>query len=504
MSWSDFTNPVLRFAQLPSVIDNLLHAQPQPVVPPPQVVAPPVTLAAPVELPYSPHVPVPAQVKPEQPFSEQLAGQQPQKEIDTALAELSSDVYETTNTGAAGWTRLTPDQLTNLKGPDGKPAGIDPASLDVDGSGFRAAVYTNGDGQYVVAFAGTNGFNPLGDGDIANDVGQGLGFNTSQYKQAVALAKEAEAAFGDNVVFTGHSLGGGLASTAALATGNTAVTFNAAGLSNDTLRDLGFTPHEARSQAEDGQIRRYNVDGDPLTGAQQGVELINGMPDAVGYELNLAHPGGWANPATAHGTDTVIEAMKTQTPTPTPSIEDDELGLLDNAAETVSETGMDLLGDGLQEVVDLGVDAFNVGYDLGGDIDGVINNEYANGRYLDGTFKLAGDVTEGALNLTGDIVDGAFNLAGDTLQGAGELTGGLIRDVGEYVGLEGASDTVAGWVENSGEWLGARTDDLGNLAETAIDGLGTAAEATLDFAGDVTEGAVNVAKDVGSFLNPFD
>lgn len=501
MSWSDFANQAARFAQLPSVIDNLLRAQPQALPPPVQVVAPPVTVAAPVELPYSPHVPVPQ--TPAQSFSDQLAGQQPQKAVDTALAELSSDVYETSNTGAAGWTRLDAQQLADLKGPDGKPAGIDAATLDTS-SGFRAAVYTNGQGQYVVAFAGTNGF----DGDIIADAGQGLGIGTPQYKQAVALAKEAEAAFGDNVVFTGHSLGGGLASTAALATGNTAVTFNAAGLSNDTLRDLGFTPHDARSQAEAGQIRRYNVDGDPLTGAQQGVELINGMPDAVGYELNLDYPYDlpldMSNPLNAHGCATVIDAMKTQVPTPTASIEGDELGLLDRAAEDLSETAVDLLGDAGDEVGGLLVDGYNVGADFVGDVGDVFGNEYANGRYFDGSFKLTGDLAEGVLNFAGDTVDGAFNLAGDTLQGAGELTGGLIRDVGEYVGLEGASDTVAGWVEDGGEWLGARTDDLGNLAETAIDGLGTAAEATLDFAGDVTEGAVNVVKDVGSFLNPFD
>ncbi|MBX9401193.1 hypothetical protein K4L06_07690 [Lysobacter sp. BMK333-48F3] len=501
MSFPEFSNPLLRFAQLPGLIDQLLHQQQpqQPATPAPVVEQAP---AAPIELPYSPHAPVPkAETKP---LSEQLYGQQPQKEIDTALAELSSDVYDTQGKGAAGWTRLSPEQVSALKTPDGKPAGIDPNDLEVESSGFRAAIYTNGNGQYVVAFAGTNGFNPIGDGDIANDVGQGLGFNTSQYKQAVALAKEAEAAFGDNVVYTGHSLGGGLASTAALATGNTAVTFNAAGLSNDTLRDLGFSPHEARSQAEDGQIRRYNVDGDPLTGVQQSVEVLNGMPDAVGYELNLKHPEGWPNVLSAHGSATVIEAMKTQTPTPTESTEGDELGALDAMAETVSETGIDLLGDGIQEVVDLGVDAFNVGYDFGGDLDGVINNEYANGRYVDGTLKLAGDVTEGLLNLTGDVAEGAFDLTGDVLQGAGELSGGLVRDLGEYVGLEGAGDTVGGWLEDGGQWLGARAEDLGDISEAVIDGVGTVAEATFDVVGDVAEGTVNVVKDVGSFLNPFD
>src|SRR3546814_20059195 len=90
---------------------------------------------------------------------------------------------------------------------------------------------------------------------------------TQQYNPAVELAKEAEVAFGDgNVVFAGHSLGGGLASAAALSVDASAVTFNAAGLSNETLRDLGLNPNAARSElADSGQVRRYVVNGDPLT-----------------------------------------------------------------------------------------------------------------------------------------------------------------------------------------------------------------------------------------------
>lgn len=67
-----------------------------------------------------------------------------------------------------------------------------------------------------------------------------------------------------------------------LAMGEPGVTFNAAGLSDSTLRSLkpGKTPHAIRKElAGSGQIRRYNVEGALLTGLQ-GAMLT---PDAVGH-----------------------------------------------------------------------------------------------------------------------------------------------------------------------------------------------------------------------------
>jgi pimeloyl-ACP methyl ester carboxylesterase len=61
---------------------------------------------------------------------------------------------------------------------------------------------------------------------------QALGFKTYQYERALQIADAAHAYSGGNVIFVGHSLGGGLASAAAHRTGGRAITFNAAGLSN--------------------------------------------------------------------------------------------------------------------------------------------------------------------------------------------------------------------------------------------------------------------------------
>ena len=134
-------------------------------------------------------------------------------------------------------------------------------------------------------------FGPEG-ADIKANGGQALGLTTDQYQQAIVLAKRAVEAFGKgNVVFMGHSLGGGLASAAMLAMGEPGVTFNAAGLSDSTLRSLkpGKMPHAIRKElAGSGQIRRYNVEGALLMGLQ-GAMLAS---DAVGHELRLAASRG--------------------------------------------------------------------------------------------------------------------------------------------------------------------------------------------------------------------
>lgn len=109
------------------------------------------------------------------------------------------------------------------------------------------------------------------------------GADNGPISTAILLAKRAVKAFGKgNVVFMGHSLGGGLASAAMLTTGAPGVTFNTAGLSDSTLRSLkpGKTPHAIREElAGSGQIRRYNVEGALLMGLQ-GAMLAS---DAVGH-----------------------------------------------------------------------------------------------------------------------------------------------------------------------------------------------------------------------------
>lgn len=203
------------------------------------------------------------------------------KSLDMQMALISQDVYDPTSKGITGWSRLSDDQLTQ--------AGIDPASLEDPSTGFRAAIYQDANGDHVLAFAGSNDIK-----DWLNNAEQGLGLPATEYNQAVALATEAKAAFGNSLAITGHSLGGGLASIASLATDSAAVTFNASGLNDDTIQrlipdaDIGAL----KQQADNGLIRRYAIGGEILTSVQESTPL----PDAVGHKITLNDPDPVAKP----------------------------------------------------------------------------------------------------------------------------------------------------------------------------------------------------------------
>ncbi|MBC7991394.1 MAG: DUF2974 domain-containing protein [Luteimonas sp.] len=406
-----------------------------------------------------PQAPVPAGS-----FSDEVRGQLPQAGIDHDLALLSEDVYnaESTNRiGAGNWTRVQDADL---------PPGIStPRSSDA--TGFQAAIYTDGNGRYVLAFAGTD---PTSIPDWIANGGQGLGFETAQYRDAMALAQEASAEWGDNLVITGHSLGGGLASAAALATDSPAVTFNAAGLSDETLRSLNFTPNGAREVAADGLVRRYNVQNDILTGAQQGVSPL---PDAVGYELRLDNTYLIKDPIRAHLMPAVLRGLENGHVTPI------ETSPLDTALARPGEAVLDVAGNVIREGVGLVGDVASVATDLTSDVVDA-GRDLVNGRPVDAALSLTGDVVDAGLNLTGDIVDRSLNLAGDTVQASGNLVGGLVRDLGNAVGLDGAGRTVGGWIEDGSQWLGNGLDTAGTWVNEKLDTAGAWVSDQLDTAGD--------------------
>ncbi|CAI0889185.1 DUF2974 domain-containing protein [Serratia fonticola] len=228
---------------------------------------------------------------------------------DYSLALLAKDVYNLSGQGAEGFSRMSDNDLLSV--------GIDPASLLDTASGLQAGIYSNKQ-HYVLAFAGTNDMR-----DWLSNVRQATGYDDVQYNHAVAIAKNAKAAFGDGLVITGHSLGGGLAATAALATGSLAVTFNAAGVSDHTLNRFGINPAAAKQDAESGGIRRYSEQYDMLTGTQESTSLL---PDAIGHKITIANnetlsgTDAWRpskyfdRSMTAHGIDKVISSMAEQKP----------------------------------------------------------------------------------------------------------------------------------------------------------------------------------------------
>lgn len=136
-----------------------------------------------------------------------------------------------------GWSPATSAELLEL--------GIDPSTLHDAATGFDSTIYSNGHGGYIVSYAGStpDPLNPAsvdwfgGGGDYAAAFDVELTVAESrQAEQAADLAYLITIQAGkDNVVFTGHSLGGREAALASVATGARAVTFNPTGTTTEDL-----------------------------------------------------------------------------------------------------------------------------------------------------------------------------------------------------------------------------------------------------------------------------
>lgn len=463
----------------------------------------------------SPSLPTPPQSLPttgDGQFSDVAAGTVPQRDLDLQLAQMSNDSYTLqdadgvtgTKSGeelaAAGWDRLEPNG-DHLVDDNGNRVEIDPASLEDSASGFRASIYRNDAGQVVVAFAGTD---PSEMPDIGADAAQAFGLETTQYNKAVDLAKKAEVAFGDgNVVFTGHSLGGGLASTAALAVDATAVTFNSAAPSNDTLRDLGFSPNETRAELEDsGQIRHYIVDGDPLNLAQSGIPALPipvvgplSPPDAVGHTLRIELPEGMRPIIDSHGGGgdgtSYVEALRTNTPYASGS----EGNLVTDVIGHYGDFRLNALGTVAETLIGAGTDLVNETKETVADVKETIAGD---GSVIEKVTGVVGDVADGALDATGAVIDNVADGAGDLVQESSDFVGNLIRDGAKSIGRDGAGAFVARGVEGLGDLANAGLDALGNGADWVADKAGDVLEVVSDFAGSVTQTVVDGAVVVGT------
>lgn len=183
-----------------------------------------------------------------------------------------------------GYVELRDEDLLRL--------GIDPGLLKDDASGFGAAVYRGRDGNYVLAFPGTQ--------DLADWKAnlEGATGTTRQSEEAAAAAIAVVGSVGAaNVTLIGHSLGGRNAAIGGIATGARTLTFNAAGTSDaDIANALAVRDGKAwpGSNSPDliqraavlgektrllvsGQVTNHVLANDPLTLAQTVVSASSAV-----------------------------------------------------------------------------------------------------------------------------------------------------------------------------------------------------------------------------------
>jgi predicted alpha/beta-fold hydrolase len=163
-------------------------------------------------------------------------------------------------------------------------------------SGLQATLYYNAaKNQYVLAFKGTSQFEDW----RANS--QQAYTLTQQYQDAVDLARDMSHQYKNALTFTGHSLGGGLASAAALETGRNAITFNAAGISPNTATIYGWDLN-----APNTNVRSYYIPGEVLTNVQRNIAGWIRLK-RPGTQIALPVPSG--GKLKLHGMDSVLSAM---------------------------------------------------------------------------------------------------------------------------------------------------------------------------------------------------
>ena len=135
-------------------------------------------------------------------------------------------------------------------------------------TGYGAVLYENPQTQeYIYCFKGTD-FDSVVKDWITTNFAQGLTGLSLQHVNAARCARKLDELLQDkNLWFTGHSLGGGLASAATIATKNrVGYTFNAAG-----LNILGITVNQIFHGSKESRRRvfPYRIKGEILDGVQK-------------------------------------------------------------------------------------------------------------------------------------------------------------------------------------------------------------------------------------------
>ncbi|MCW2255392.1 hypothetical protein M2263_001483 [Providencia alcalifaciens] len=200
--------------------------------------------------------------------AEEFFGREPQSN-DYILGELAYGVYFSKWRSMYGIERLNHQQL--------KEIGINASLLRDKSTGFEANICRFND-LYIISFGGSNELI-----DIYADLRQGLGYFEPQYFQAINLTNLLYQAVSGKMVCTGHSLGGGLATFASIASQSPCIAFSSAGVSVNSLNQIGMDYNKVKKMADNGLVRFYVIRYDWLDLLQS----VKPIPPALGNKIMI-------------------------------------------------------------------------------------------------------------------------------------------------------------------------------------------------------------------------
>jgi hypothetical protein len=174
-----------------------------------------------------------------------------------------------------------------------RSAEVNMLDIRFSNQGFDAQLYHDASqNRYILVFRGTDAH---GDDWEAN-FGQTRGEFTRQYHLALTLARDLIPEIGNaSLEFAGHSLGGGLATLAALETNGTATVFNTAAVQPTTAALYGLSSEYQNASAH---VRHIHTEYDPNTVLQGIADDLNwgDIQSAPGVQLEVPNPDHpWMN-----------------------------------------------------------------------------------------------------------------------------------------------------------------------------------------------------------------
>ena len=180
-----------------------------------------------------------------------------------------------------GYEKLDADEMDKL--------GINSTDLNDTKTGFKADIYKDKNGDYVLVYRGTYSDPDHPENDLIHDwskewtddnMKQGLGMGSEQYEKSIDIAKRVNRnkPKDKQLTIAGHSLGGGLATAAGAATGSKTYAFCPAGVHPNTYKMYGV------KNPDTSKVHTYYSNQDFLNMASNNLSL---MPKAAGERIML-------------------------------------------------------------------------------------------------------------------------------------------------------------------------------------------------------------------------